>query len=98
MSSLFRPQALDDLRTLLERIATESPQAALRLRDRILETCTLLGDNPAIAAELEGLSATGVRRFPVKHYPRYSFFYQINNERVEIIRLGYGGRDWEHTI
>ncbi len=98
MSFLFRPQALDDLRTLLEHIAKESPQAALRMRDRILETCTLLGDNPSIAAELEGLSVTGVRRFPVKHYPRYSIFYQINNERVEIIRLGYGGRDWEHTI
>ncbi len=48
MSFLFRPQALDDLRTLLEHIAAQNAQAALRMRDSILETCTLLGDNPVI--------------------------------------------------
>jgi plasmid stabilization system protein ParE len=68
------------------------------MHDSVLETCTLLGENPYIAAELQGLSVAGVRRFQVKHYPRYSIFYEINETHVEIIRVGFGGRDWEELV
>ena len=94
----FRPLALEDLQNLLAHIASENPRAALRMHDSILETCATLGDNPEIATELEGLSVSGVRRFQVTHYSRYSIFYKIVDNSVEIIRLGYGGRDWEHII
>ena len=94
----FRPLALEDFQDLLTYIATENPQAALRMHDCILETCATLGENPVIAVELEELSVSGVRRFPVAHYSRYSIFYQIVDGGVEIIRLGYGGRDWEYLI
>ena len=94
----FRPLALDDLQNLITHIAYEDPQAALRMHDSIIETCTTLGENPEIATELTGLSLSGVRRFPVKRYSRYSIFYQIVDGQVEIIRLGHGGRDWESII
>jgi plasmid stabilization system protein ParE len=95
---LFRPLALSDLQHLLTYVASEDPQAALRMHESILETCTTIGENPEIAAELTGLSISGVRRFAVTRYSRYSIFYRIVDGQVEIIRLGYGGRDWEHLI
>ncbi len=67
----FRPLALEDLQDLLTYIATENPQAALRMHDCILETCATLGENPEIAVELGELSVSAVRRFPVAHYSRY---------------------------
>ena len=70
----FRPQALDDLQALLTHIAEDSPNAAHRIHDNIIKTCTTLGENPLIAIELEGLSINGVRRIPVSNYPRYVFF------------------------
>jgi hypothetical protein len=44
------------------------------MHDCILETCATLGENPEIAVELEELSVSAVRRFPVAHYSRYSIF------------------------
>lgn len=98
MSFHFRPQALIDLRNLLEHIAAGSPRAALRMHDSILATCSILSDNPYIAVELEGLTLAGIRRVPIVNYPRYSVFYQVVDNRVEIVRIGFGGRDWEHII
>jgi len=96
MRFLFRPRALDDLRTLLEYLASKSPQAAQRMHGSILETCKLLGDNPYIAVELDELEVTGIRRFPIVHYTHYSLFYRLYDHRVEIVRLGFGGQDWPH--
>ena len=98
MSVLFRPQALEDLRTLLEYLSNKNPQAAQRMHDSILETCRVLGDNPYIAVELDELEVTGIRRFPIVHYTHYSLFYRVTDTGVEIIRLGFGGRDWMHII
>ena len=98
MSFHFRPQALVDLQNLLEHIAAENPRAALGMHDNILATCTILSENPYIAAELKGMTLAGIRRFPITNYPRYSIFYQTTDNHVEIIRVGFGGRDWEHII
>ena len=95
---LFRPQALDDLRELLIYIASDSPKAAENMHDHIIETCEVLADNPLIATELEDLSVTGIRRIPVVKYPRYSIFYQITGDRIEVVRLGFGGRDWKNVL
>ena len=95
---LFRPQALRDLRELLIYIAKDNPVAAEKMHDCVIETCQILADNPLIAIELEGLSVTGVRRIPVVSYPRYSIFYRIADDQVEIVRLGFGGRDWENSL
>lgn len=94
----LRPKALDDLRELLIYIAADSPKSADRMHDSILETCQILADNPLIAHELEGHSVQGIRRLPVVNYPRYSVFYQVVNNQIEIVRLGFGGRDWERNL
>jgi len=98
MAFLFRPQALDDLRALLEYLSNKSPQAAQRIHDSVLETCQVLSDNPYIAVELYGLEVAGIRRFPIVHYTHYSIFYRFTDDGVEIIRLGFGGRDWTHIL
>lgn len=78
--------------------ASDSPKAAESMNDHIIETCQVLADNPFIAIELEGLPVTGVRRIPVVKYPRYSIFYQVVGDRIEVVRLGFGGKDWENVI
>ncbi|HED12646.1 MAG TPA: type II toxin-antitoxin system RelE/ParE family toxin [Gammaproteobacteria bacterium] len=89
---------MDDLRALLEYLTSKSPQAAQRMHDSILETCAVLGDNPYLAVKLDDLEVANIRRFPVIHYAHYSIFYRVTDAGVEIVRLGFGGREWTHII
>ena len=94
----FRPQALHDLKELITYISEDSPQAAERMHDAIIETCKVLADNPLVAIEADGLTVSGIRRLPVKFFPKYSIFYRVTETGIEIIRLGFGGRDWNNTL
>lgn len=91
------PQAQRDLRKLFTYIAKDNRAAAHRVRRAILRTCEMIADNPEIAHEIEDLSVPGIRMMPISKFKRYVLFYRINEEEglIEIIRLGYGGRDWE---
>ncbi|MCP3703271.1 MAG: type II toxin-antitoxin system RelE/ParE family toxin [Alteromonas sp.] len=87
------PQAQQDLKDLLTRIALDDTSAAYRVRDAILETCDLLADNPKIATELTDLFP-GVYRMPVYRYDNYVVFFTVVPDGINIVRLGWGGRDW----
>ncbi len=87
------PKAQRDLRDLLTRIAKDDKDAAYRVRDAIFKTCDLLTDNPKIATELKD-AFPGVYRMPVYRYDNYVVFFTMVPDGINIVRLGWGARDW----
>jgi toxin ParE1/3/4 len=81
-----------DLKAIRRYIATDSPDRAQAVVDRILDRCALLGvapaqgrvrdDGPPIAGE--------VRSVPV---PPYVVFYRIAGNVVQVLRVVDGRRD-----
>ena len=98
MTFSLRPQAQQDLAQLLEHIALDNIDAAYRVRDAIMHTFKTLSENPLIGKEITDLSIKDVRRFPVSGFNNYSIFYRITDQTIEIIRLGYGDRDWGNIL
>ncbi len=94
----LKPQAKQDLQKLLEYIANDNKDAAHKVRKAIIETCKLLSDNLYAGVTIENSKIEGVRYFTVIKYRNLIIFYRVINKNIEIVRLGYGSRDWEQVI
>ncbi|WP_316016083.1 type II toxin-antitoxin system RelE/ParE family toxin [Roseobacter sp. HKCCA0434] len=89
----FAPEAVDDLVQLYDWIATAaSPETAIGYIDRIEAHCRRMG----LASERghrrddirPGLRIVGFER-------RVTIAFTVSETRVTILRLFYGGRNWE---
>ncbi len=85
----FTPEAIDDLRAILEHIARDSPQAAVRVVDSLEEHCKELVRFPEMGRCRKEL-ADGLRSLPSGSY---MIFYRVAQGRVEVIRVLHGARD-----
>ena len=85
--------ALDDLKELVAFIARENPAAAVRVADRIRDTCIALGE---MAIGRPG-RVTGTYEKPVTGLS-YIISYELRQiagqESVVILRVIHGARDW----
>ena len=87
---VFRPAAREDLRSLYDYIELDSPANAARYVEQIQAYCMKLADFPERGTPRDdlrpGIRILGFRR-------RVSIAFVIFEDRVEIARLLYGGRD-----
>lgn len=86
---VFSLLAASDLDGIQAYVARNNPHAALRLADRIEETCRRLAGRPLIGRERPEL-APGLRSMPVG---RYVIFYRPIPDGIEIARVLHGARD-----
>lgn len=93
---IFSPEARDDLLQLYDWLSEmASPSAAASYIERLEEFCMRLG----LAAERgrrhdkirPGLRALGFER-------RATIAFSVENGSVFILRVFYGGQDWERAI
>ncbi len=89
------PKAQEDLQDILDYIAEDSLDAALKVRLRFEEVFELLGDNPGIGHYREDLSSRPIRFFPVYSY---LVLYLANTMPVQIVRVLGGARDVESLL
>lgn len=92
----FAPEALEDLRRLYDWIAdAASPAVALTYLTRIETFCRGMAFSPDRGHRRDdirpGLRIVGFER-------RITIAFTVSAERVIILRLFYGGRDWEGLI
>ena len=92
------PQAEEDLREQLEYITQDSPDAAHRVREAVIKTCALLTERPLLGHIVESISTPGIYRISISGFHNYTLFYRVLNDEIEIIRFGWGGRDWENIL
>ncbi|HLF94068.1 MAG TPA: type II toxin-antitoxin system RelE/ParE family toxin [Planctomycetota bacterium] len=84
-------RAQADLEEIWVYIGQDSPAAADRFVERILQTCRTLARTPRIGRPREDL-APGLRSLP---YEKYVIFYRIAKSGVEVARVLSGYRDIE---
>jgi toxin ParE1/3/4 len=94
MTFRLRPEAEADIEAILLYIAEDSPRAALRWYDEILERCRKLGDMPSMGRARPEIRP-GLRTFPSGNY---LILYRQIDEGAEIVRVVHGARQWEDLL
>lgn len=93
---IFAPEARDDLFALYDWItAAASPDTALSYIERIETYClgfTHAAERGTRRDDIrQGMRVVGFER-------RVTIAFSIKEERVTILRIFYGGRDWEEIM
>ncbi|PSJ65652.1 type II toxin-antitoxin system RelE/ParE family toxin [Kumtagia ephedrae] len=93
----LRRSALDDLRRIAEYITRESGSAAAarRFAKRIRDRCHRIGDVPRGGRARDDISP-GLRTVPFERSAVIT--YVIEGDRVSIVNVFYGGRDFEAIL
>jgi toxin ParE1/3/4 len=94
MAFRLRPEAEADLFEIVRRIADDSPAAAWRWYDSILERCRLLGDMPRMGVEHPEVRPE-LRVFPVGNY---LILYREVAGGADIVRVVWGARKWQELL
>jgi toxin ParE1/3/4 len=88
----YRPRAEEDLEAIYQLIAQDSPARAFNFIEQIQQRCDLLRDSPE-----QGRARPDLRPcLRVIPYGRSVVIaYQIAGNAIEILRIFYGGQDFE---
>jgi toxin ParE1/3/4 len=93
---VYRSRARRDLIALYGYIARESsPEIAFGYIRRIEKSCSSLAVFPERGSAIHR-DAPGLRKMGFEH--RVTILFRVAKERVEILRLLYGGRDLESAL
>ena len=84
------PEARNDLLEILNYIAIDSIDSALRVHDRFVEIFELLSENPKAGHFRDDLTSRPVRFFPVYSY---LVVYLAETSPVQIVRVLGGAQD-----
>ncbi len=89
---LWKRHALDDLKSIIEYIADDNPDAALALRDEIVDKVNKLINNPNLyrAGRVAGTRELIVRK-------NYLVIYTINDEQIVLLRIIHAAQNWPTT-
>ncbi len=89
------PEARQDLTEILQYIADDSVDAALRVHDHFIEIFELLAENPDAGHLRDDLTTRPVRFFPVYSY---LVVYSATTRPIEIVRVLGGAQDVESIL
>ena len=89
------PEARNDLLEILDYIADESVDSALRVHGRFVEIFELLAKNPDVGHYREDLTSRPVRFFPVYSY---LVVYLDGTSPLQIVRVLGGSQDVETIL
>lgn len=86
-------EALIALDEIAHFIALDNEKAAMRVTDRVLETCKFLCDMPHLGRHPEFATDPELLCYPTKQYPHYLIFYRVEKNAVVIADVVHGARD-----
>jgi toxin ParE1/3/4 len=95
MRLIFRPSSLDDFRAVHRFIATDNATQARNFVMRIRQRCGALREHPLLGPARPDLG-TGLRIIPMR--PGVVVVYRVASESVEVLRVFYGGQDYEAIL
>ncbi len=96
MIIVYRPAAIDDINNTADYLENElkNPQAAQRLKERILHTISLLKENPEIGPLLSSKYYTVDNNYRYIIVNKQIVFYEIADDIIEIVRVLDGRTDY----
>lgn len=89
MQVFFRPLALQDLEAIADFIAADNPSRALSFIAELEEQCNKIAQAPLAYVSRADL-APDLRMCA---YGRYLILYQIDDMKLDIVRIAHGARD-----
>jgi len=92
---VYRPRAEEDLEAIYRFIGQDSPARAFSFIERIQKRCDLLRDAPEQGRARPDL---GPRLRIVSYGRSIVIAYQITKNTVEVVRIFYGGQDYEAVM
>jgi toxin ParE1/3/4 len=98
---LFRPRAWQDITETAEYLEAHSGiELAERYIDAVKETAESLLKMPMIGSpcRFERPELRDLRALQVNRFERWLIFYLLIDDRVEIVRVLHGARDWKAII
>jgi toxin ParE1/3/4 len=84
-----------DLEAVGDWIAADNPAQARTFVLELRDGCETLADNPRRHALVPRYEHLGIRRRP---YRDYLIFYRIADERIEVLHVLHGARDYEPIL
>ena len=92
MAVVWLEGAVDDLKEIVDYIAARNPAASARVAAALHDAAAHLDSHPRMGrrGRLAGTRELVVARFP------FVIVYRIERDRVEVLRVIHGRRDW-HT-
>ena len=95
MKVVLTPTAIADLEDIGEWIARDSPANAARFLTQLRQRCLHLGEYPKAYPLVPRYEHRGIRRRP---FQDYLIFYRASGDRVEILHVLHGARDYEPLL
>ena len=84
-----------DLEAIGDWIAADNPTRALTFLSELRERCESLGTFPRAYPLVPRYEQLGIRR---RAYRDYLIFYQIADDRIEVLHVLHGARDYEGIL
>jgi len=88
---IWAPSALDDIATIAEYIARDSPEVASLFIRRLIEATDRLQEFPLSGRVIPEISEPDAREVI---YGAYRIMYRVEGEEVWITGVVHGARDW----
>jgi plasmid stabilization system protein ParE len=95
MKVQFSAAALADLEAIIEHIKMQNPARAHSFADEIVGRCQDLADMPKAYPLVPRFKRRGIRR---RAYRDYLIFYRVLADRISIIRVLHGARDYDELL
>jgi toxin ParE1/3/4 len=92
---VFSQAARTDLEQIGDYIARDNPQRARSFVRELQAASIALGDSPRAFQLVPRYETFGIRRRP---FGRYLIFYRIDQDRVAIVHILHGARDYEALL
>ena len=89
---VWTESARDDLNRIIEGIAEESPQSALKTLDRLLEAAASLAELGDRGRQIPELGRPSIRELLP---PRYRLVYRTSAQQIEILGVLHQRQDFE---
>ena len=86
--------AVRDLAAIRSHISSDNPAAARKVADRIKQSVSQLGEMPKIGRVGR---VFGTRELVISPTP-YIVAYRVRNNKVEILRVLHGAREWPDSF
>lgn len=94
MEVVWTTAALEELEQIQDFVALESPAAAYKLANALIERASVVLSNHPLGGRVG--RATGTRELPVTGTP-YIVVYRVH-DRVEILAVVHGARRWPESF
>lgn len=98
---ILRPLAIEDLKSAVDYIAADNPEAAHRLATSTVACFNEILARPEghpVYDRIPAVAAKKIRKATVQGFKSYLVFYRVHSDAVEVLRVLHAARDLDSLL